>query len=153
MQLCLTEYTNLKNCPLVTQNQEYSKDSRLNSFQSGGLKEKKIVSEQQIFNSPLFSPPPQRNTSSLQYQELRLETTWERRLPCHPCPYGLVSEWHTGGFRGFRLSSVLLWLLQQFYQLALTASMSLTKFWAKHIPNIWKRQQFIHLEHRTTLFT
>lgn len=41
MQLCLTEYTNLKKCPLVTQNQEYSRDSRLNSFQSGGLKEKK----------------------------------------------------------------------------------------------------------------
>lgn len=74
MQLCLTEYTNLKKCPLVTQNQEYSRDSRLNSFQSGGLKEKKkIVSEQQIFNSPLFSPPPQRNTSSLQYQELGRE--------------------------------------------------------------------------------
>lgn len=42
MQLCLTEYTNLKKCPLVTQNQEYSRDSRLNSFQSGGLKEKKL---------------------------------------------------------------------------------------------------------------
>lgn len=74
MQLCLTEYTNLKKCPLVTQNEEYSRDSRLNSFQSGGLKEKKIVSEQQIFNSPLFSPPPRKNTSSLQYQELK---TWD----------------------------------------------------------------------------
>lgn len=41
MHLCLTEYTNLKKCPLVTQNQEYSRDSRLNSFQSGGLEEKK----------------------------------------------------------------------------------------------------------------
>lgn len=144
----------LKKSPLVTQDQEYSRDSRLNSFQSGGLKGKKKKCQWAAdFKQPTPLTPPRRNTSSLQYQELRLATAWERRLPCHPCPYSSVSEWHTGSFRGFRLSSVFLWLLQQFYQLALTASMSLTKFWAKHIPNIWKRQEFINLECQTTLFT
>jgi len=43
MQLCPTEYTNLKKCPLITQDQEYSRDSRLNSFQTGGLKQKNCL--------------------------------------------------------------------------------------------------------------
>lgn len=148
MQLCLTEYTNLKKCPLVTQNQEYSRDSRLNSFQSGGLKEKKKLSVSSRFSIAHSSLPHPKETQV----HCNIRNLGEKAsLSPMSIQLGVgVTHWR---FQRFRLSSVLLWLLQQFYQLALTASMSLTKFWAKHIPNIWKRQQFIHLEHWTTPFT
>lgn len=62
MQLCLTEYTNLKKCPLVTQIKNTVEIHSSTAFKVVvQKKKKKIVSEQQIFNSPLLSPTPEKH--------------------------------------------------------------------------------------------
>lgn len=56
MQIRPTEYTNFKKkCPLVTQDPEYSRDSRLKSFQTGLEKlSKAFLKEKELSVSSRF---------------------------------------------------------------------------------------------------
>lgn len=84
------------------------------------------VSEQHF---PVLPPPPK--LSSWQLHQLGLRDASEIRVRA-----AWVSGGHTGGSGRLGLSSVWKWLWQALYQLALTASISLTRFWARQIPKI-----------------